>query len=185
VRIVLCPRWGGKGSSDWYPWLADRVELPVHVAELDRPDAPTIDGCVASLEAVVVDDLASTLLVGHSVGCQAILRYLASRRDDVRAPIFVAVAGWFSIDAPWDSIRPWLESPLDTARAEQRVARTRVLLSDDDPFTADWQASRDAWAARMGAEVEVHPGRRHFNAPEEPDVARAIAACIADLRLGP
>lgn len=34
----------------------------------------------------------------------------------------------------------------------------------------------------MGATVEIHAGRRHYNGAEEPDVARAIAGCVAELR---
>jgi len=54
-----------------------------------------------------------------------------------------------------------------------------VLLSDDDQFTADWEANRDAWITRLDADVRVVPGRQHFNAAQEPAVLAAIRDLVA------
>jgi predicted alpha/beta hydrolase family esterase len=177
MYLCIVPRWSGTSKDDWYPWL--ERELSDHTvidAPLSpSPDAPTIEACIASIEAAVDGlDLADTVLVGHSVGCQAQLRFLASRDPGTRVAGLVCVAGWWSVDEPWETIRPWIESPLD-ASAVRRVAPTiRVLLSDNDPFTSDHQASAAAWRERLGADVTIHAGAKHFNATEEPAVLEAL-----------
>lgn len=167
-RVVLVPRWSGTEESDWYPWL--RRHLQVEVVPLrPTPDAPEIAPCVAELMSRV-DDPSETLLIGHSVGCQVILRTLAELGRPANGVLLVA--GWWTVDAPWDSIRTWIETPLDTDRIV--ADRTHVLLSDDDPFTADYEKTRRLFEQRLGATTEVHPGAKHFNKAEEPAVLEAI-----------
>ncbi len=177
------PRWAGTADSDWYPWLRAELDVPVACARLlPTPQAPAIADCVAELATVAGrSNLEDTLLVGHSVGCQAVLRFVADLPEAVPVGAILCVAGWFAVDAPWDTIRPWMDTPLDDARIRAATPNLSVLLSDDDPFTADHEANTAAWRERLGAHVTVVAGARHFNAPREPDVLRAIERALAAL----
>lgn len=173
-RILLVPRWSGTAASDFYPWLARELapRLRLEVAPLrPEPGAPQIEACLEELAGL---DPARTLLVGHSVGCQVLMRALARVPDGGRAPALLCVAGWWTVDRPWDTLRPWITTPFDHARTAARCDRIEVLLSDDDPFTSDAEETRRRFIAALGAEVEVVPGRKHFNAAEEPAVLAAI-----------
>lgn len=182
-RIVIVPRWSGHARVDWYPWIREQLaDAPQHieVVELPRPSAPVIDECIAALGSALGTDLQalrSTLLVGHSVGCQALMRYLASlepgrseRSHHPGGPTLLCVAGWWAIDSPWPTIEPWISTPISLAPLRANTSRIVVLLSDDDPFTADWRANQLLWEERLGAQVEISQGGRHFNASEEPAV---------------
>lgn len=183
-RVRIVPRWGGGPERDFYPWLTRAAEdLPgrplgdVVALSMPAPDCPTIEGWVGRLnEALGADPAfaAGTLLVGHSVGCQAVLRYLAALPPGVRYAGVLLVAGWLWVDKPWETIRPWLDTPLDLAAARRATSKLVVLLSTDDPFTADHEANRRAWEERGGAEVVVVNGGKHFNAAEEPAVLDAL-----------
>jgi predicted alpha/beta hydrolase family esterase len=181
-RIAIMPRWSGHADSDWYPWFRARLaDIPgrVQMLELPNRDAPMIDECVASLRAALGDDAAalrSTVLIGHSVGCQALLRYLASLTDAHVGPVqLVCVAGWWVVDRPWPTIRPWIETPLELERVRALTdGRVSVVLSDDDPFTADWQANAALWRERLGARIIEAPSGRHFNDPEVPIVLALV-----------
>lgn len=191
-RLCIVPRWSGTQSSEWYPWL--RAQPSVRTAfgevlgpEIDNPDTPTIDAWVASITAACGSDAAMlerTCFIGHSVGCQAVMRYLASLPAGVRVAGCLLVAAWWTLDRPWDTIRPWMypvdspqAPPLDLAHVRAACSRIVVLISDDDPFTADWQRTRVAWQERVGADVRVIPGARHFNSSASP----AVLAALADL----
>jgi len=176
-RILLVPRWSGTAASDFYPWLARELasrapHVQLEVAPLrPAPDRPEIEACLEELAGLAP---ARTLLVGHSVGCQVLLRALARLPGDARAPALVCVAGWWTVDRPWDTLRPWIEVPFDHERTAARCARIEVLLSDDDPFTRDAAETRRRFVEALGAEVQIVPGRQHFNAPEEPAVLTAV-----------
>jgi hypothetical protein len=177
-RLRIVPRWGGNPESDFYPWLARALAerspaafSDVRALAMPNPSLPTIDGWVGRLSTELDSATApETVLLAHSVGCQALLRYLASLPDGVKYRGALLVAGWLWIDKPWDSIRPWLETSPDLARARAAVGEIVVLLSDNDPFTADFEANKRAWEERARARVVVVPGAKHFNAPEEPAV---------------
>lgn len=176
-RILLVPRWAGTAASDCYPWLAREVarrapHVGFEVAPLlPAPDRPEIEACLAPLADLAP---ARSLLVGHSVGCQVLLRALARLPDGVRAPALLCIAGWWTVDRPWDTLRPWIETPFDRSRAAARCGRIEVLLSDDDPYTSDTGETRRRFVEELGAAVRITPGRRHFNDPEEPAVLEAV-----------
>jgi predicted alpha/beta hydrolase family esterase len=184
-RLLVIPRWGGGPASDWYPWLAAElggIESPpfdrVEVAAMPDPDLPTVAAWVARVRMVLGDDpvaLRRTVVAGHSVGCQAVLRALAELPDGARVDGVLCVAGWFWVDEPWASLRPWLETPLDLDRT-RRAAGDRVVavLSDDDPFTSHWRANAAAWAARLGATTVMVPGAGHFNGRQYPPIRQTL-----------
>ena len=184
-RLVVVPRWGGGPASDWYPWLAaelDGLDPPpfdtVEVAAMPDPDLPTVAAWVARVREALGEDaeaLRRTVVAGHSVGCQAVLRALAELPDAARVSGVLCVAGWFWVDEPWDTLRPWLETPLDLGRA-RRAAGDRVVavLSDDDPFTSDWRANAAAWASKLGAATVVVPGAGHFNGRQYPPIRQSL-----------
>ena len=66
---------------------------------------------------------------------------------------------------------------MDLWIAFQRLRSSRrfvVLLSDNDPFTSDFRENGRLWTERLGAEVVLVPGARHFNASQEPAVLDAL-----------
>lgn len=184
-RLVVVPRWGGGPASDWYPWLAaelGRIDPPpfarVEAATMPDPDLPTVTAWVARVREVLGEDpetLSHTVVAGHSVGCQAALRALAELPDGVRVGGLLCVAGWFWVDEPWETLRPWLETPLDLDRARRAGGgRVVAVLSDDDPFTSDWRANAAAWESRLGAVTVVVPDAGHFNGRQYPPIRQSL-----------
>jgi hypothetical protein len=85
------------------------------------------------------------------------------------------VAGWFWTDAPWESLLPWIETPINLARSRAAAGQQiRVLISDNDRHTSDWQANRSAWQDRLGAAVEIVPGANHFNGEQYPIILQSL-----------
>lgn len=200
-QLCIVPRWGGTSVSEWYPWLCEQTEVRQRFDSIVRPDievpgTPTIDAWVASLTAACgsgrdtasAEDLARTVFIGHSVGCQAVLRYLGSLPAGVTTAGCLLVAGWWTVDEPWETLLPWSYPPevaeaaaganavpeLDLDHVRAASGRFVVLISDNDPFTSDWQATKAAWQERLGATVRVIPGAKHFNATEAPTVLEAL-----------
>lgn len=184
VSVYIVPRWSGTPSSDWYPWLSKRLAEAGHVTRaLDLPDpsCPRIESWSRGIADALGTDAAAleaTYVIGHSVGCQAVLHALAGLPDGLRIAGVLMVAGWFDVDEPWETIRPWLEASPDCARARGVARRRHVLLSDDDPFTADFAKTRSAWEDKLGASVTVRAGGKHFNSAEEPAVLAAAQALL-------
>jgi serine hydrolase len=189
MRAVIVP--GGDSEPDfaWYAYLSERVRSGAVPGLVDaafaplRPSAghPEIEESVASIQSVVGDAPGSAVLVGHSLGARAVLHYLAGLPPGRDASGFLAVAGWWEHDDTAPELVPWIEQPVDLHRARAAVRHTRVLISDDDPFTPDWERNERLWIERMGAEVAVRPGGKHFNGAHEAAVLINLAALAMDV----
>lgn len=186
-RILIVPRWSGTPASDCYPWLisrlsAERPGLDARALAMPDPGTPRIDSWPQALLAAAGEDreaLRRTLLVGHSVGCQTVLRALAALPDGASVGGVLLIAAWFTVDKPWETILPWMQIDYDLALARSRTPWIDVLLSDNDPFTADFGRSAADFRERAGASVTVVPGAKHFNAAEEPAVLAAVLARLS------
>lgn len=181
------PRWGGSPGSDFYPWLVATLTpaWEVVVCDLPEPGTPRQDTWPPAICAALGSEreaLARTFVLAHSVGCQASLHALATLPDGSRVAGMLAVAGWWTVDRPWPTILPWQDNLADLERVRAAALRISVLLSDDDPFTADFAGNAALWRARLAAEVTVTTGGKHFNGREEPAVLAALRRLTAGER---
>ena len=200
-RLCIVPRWGANQAMEWYDWLCATDVVRDSFSAVIRPDAadwqaPTVDSWTTALHSACGGDpdaLANTWFIAHSVGCQGVVRYLASLPAGVTVARCLLVAGWWELDEPWDSIRPWVytgepdaapgagasEPIIDLARVRAACSDIHTLISDDDPFTSDWQKTRRDWQTRVNARVQVIPGAKHFNGESAPAVRDALIDMIA------
>ena len=190
-HIYVVPRWGGSPADDWYPWLKrelealteDGCDYQVHLLDMPAWDVPVIEKAINYLgEVLPVEKLNQDVyFVGHSVGCLAILHFLAqvSAKHAEKAPQVggvVCVAGWFSVDSPWQDILNWMHAPIDYEAARQLIPADNlvVLLSDDDPYTSEYQENERLWVERLRSRVNILEGRQHFSSQLDPDVLYSI-----------
>ncbi|HEX8350625.1 MAG TPA: alpha/beta hydrolase [Hymenobacter sp.] len=191
-HIYVVPRWGGDPTNDWYPWLKRELEAAsaeaawdyqVHLLAMPAWDVPVTGRAIEYLRQVLpADQLHSQVyLVGHSVGCLAILHYLAQVATEYTATPpqiggVMCVAGWFSVDSPWQEILNWMHAPIDYEAARRLIPEDKlvVLLSDDDPYTSEYQENEKLWIERLHSRVQILPGRQHFSSQLDSDVLYAV-----------
>jgi uncharacterized protein len=183
-RLLVVPRWSGHADSDCYPWLRRRLVASGFGGELAAvallsPDAPDLAATVAAVRERLspADQAARTLVLGHSVGAQAVMRAMAELPEGAQVGAVLLMAAWWDVDRPWPTIVPWIETPFAWDRTRAAARRCVVLLSTNDPFTADAARTRRLFEERLGADVRVHDGAKHFNASEEP----AALAMVSEL----
>lgn len=178
MNVLIVPRWAGTPDADWYPWLVEELgarRVSARVVPMPEPDAPAIGPWLAALNGAV-EAPERTVLVGHSIGCQAILRYAAATGRPIGGAVLVAAWWWANVD--WVALKPWVSEPYDVAAARKAIAKATVLISDNDPYTPETEANRSAWEARLGAAVTVVPGAEHFNEDTAPAVLDAVLALL-------
>ena len=190
-HVYVVPRWAGSAQDDWYPWLKRQLEASpdtkaqyeVQLLNMPAWDLPTIEQANDYLAQVLPPAQLNedVFLVGHSVGCLAILHYLAqvaARHPDAVPQVggVLCVAGWFSVDSPWQDILNWIHAPIDYEAARRLIPASKltVLLSDDDPYTSGFQENEQLWVERLNSNVSILPGRQHFSSQLDSDILDAI-----------
>jgi len=103
---------------------------------MPHPENPTIEDWVRHLSSVVGEPDENTYLVGHSIGCQTILRYIERLQKSVGG--VVCVAGFFRLlhlatDEEKKIAKPWLETPLNYNKIKQNSGKIVAIFSDNDP----------------------------------------------------
>src|SRR3989338_4635783 len=120
-RIFIIHRWDGSPTSDWNPWLKEKLEaegFEIHVPAMPETANPRIETWVPALAKAVEEADTQTYFIGHSIACQAILRYLEQLPLEKKIGGVVFVAPWLVLkglegEEEKAIVKPWLETPID------------------------------------------------------------------------
>lgn len=181
--IYLIPRWAGNAHSDWYDWavlqIKAKYDIDIHCLELPDWNEPSPEKSLKYLSENITELNKQCYFIGHSVGCQAILHFLNSQTINTKIGGFLFLAGWFEVDKPWESLKPWLKTEaLDFSFISRMTNFKHILLSDDDPFTSDFQRNKTFWETNLNAVVKIASKGKHFNESIEPNVLTEIDEMI-------
>lgn len=168
-RAFIIHGWDGYPEEGWFPWLKtelEKREFTVEIPSMPHPDGPTIEDWVGHLAKLVGEPDEQTYLIGHSMGCQTILRYLASL-EDKRVGGAVLVAGFFEL-VPLKTkeekriVRPWLEAPIDFDKVKAATSNITVILSDNDEWVP-LEHNKELFEQCLSPKIIVEHGRGHFS----------------------
>jgi hypothetical protein len=170
-KVYLIHGWGGSSKGDWFVWL--KIELEnrrYNVISPDMPDTfkPRIKNWVGHLKKIVKNPNKDTYFVGHSIGCQTIMRYLEQLDKDAKIGGVVFVAGWFNLsDETWDDIYTreiadeWLNTQIDFDKIKKHTNKFIAIFSDDDPYVP--LSDKELFKKRLNAEIIVEHNKEHFS----------------------
>lgn len=178
-RIFIIHRWDGSPSKDWLPWVKAEMEkkgFEVIVPEMPNAEEPKIEEWVPFLAKLVNDVDENTFFIGHSIGCQTIMRYLESSYPKKVGGI-IFVAPWFNLinleDEESKAIaRPWLETSIDLEKVRSATDNITVFMSDNDPFVP--LSDKEIFQEKLGAKVIVEKNKGHFNQKTFPEIIETI-----------
>ena len=165
-RVFIVHRWSGGANDDWRPWLKDNLEsFGYQVFNLIMPDThtPVIEKWVSHLAKEVGTPDEETFFVGHSIGCQTILRYLEMIDIKVGGAFFVA--GWFDLiniedEESREIARPWIENKIDLEKVKNILSKSFLFISDNDPYDC-FELNKERFG-EINSEIIVLPGAGHI-----------------------
>jgi len=191
-RVFIIHGYLSYPEEAWLPWLKaelDRRGYAVSLPAMPHPDHPTIGEWIAFISQLVGEPDRHTTLVGHSMGCQAVLRYLETlgfAGKSVKRTVLVA-GGFPPGLSPEEAdrrtggnatLRPWFTLPADAKKIKAAAGRCTVILSDNDPLIS-LAAAQAGFRATLDPEIIVDPGKGHFNEDDKlTELPSALAAVI-------
>jgi len=170
-RVILVHGWGGNPKEGWFSWLKSELEFKnfkVEAPVMPNTDAPEINSWVSKLSEVVGEPDGETYFVGHSIGCQTIMRYLANLPGDSKVGGAVFVAGFFNLkmqdhdEEDHDIAKPWLETPMDTDNIKKVCPKTIAIFSDNDPDVP--LSDKEIFSEKLSSKIIVEKKKGHFSA---------------------
>lgn len=168
-RMFIIHRWDGTPNSDWYPWLKRELEkkgFEAIVPEMPNTAEPKIDSWVAHLKKVVGKLNEDTYFIGHSIGCQTIMRYLEEENYNGKIAGLIFVAGWFKLGNLENEevkaiAKPWINTPIDFNKVKQKTNKIAVLLSSNDPY-GFVNENKKIFEEKLNAKVIIEKNKGHF-----------------------
>lgn len=168
-RVFIIHGWGGNPEEGWFPWLKTELEkrgFSVIIPAMPDTNNPKIETWIPFLSKLVGNTDQETYFVGHSVGCQTIIRYLQTLPEGAKIGGAVFVAGWYNLrnletEKEKRIAGPWVNEPRDDKKIREVVNKSVAIFSDNDPFViADNQRS---WKELVGSKVIVEHDKGHFS----------------------
>ena len=166
-RVFIIHGWDGSPQSCWLPWLKNKLEgkgFDVQVPSMPHPETPTITDWVSRLADIVGEPDENTYFVGHSIGCQTILRYIEQAQKPVGG--VVCVAGFFRLlhlatNEEKEIAKPWLETRLGYEKIKKLAGEIVAIFSDDDPDVD--LGDKELFEKYLGAKTFVEHQKGHFS----------------------
>lgn len=149
IYIVHC--WDGTKDDEWYPWLDKKIRNNNNeVIRFNMPDTANlnIESWVSELEKQVKRLDENTYFVGHSIGCQTIMRYL-EKTDVKKIGGILFVAPWLDLlpeavsdEESYNIAQHWINTPIDFEKIRSVTNKITCIFSDNDYFVSLGQEKR-------------------------------------------
>ncbi|MFA5130026.1 MAG: alpha/beta hydrolase [Patescibacteria group bacterium] len=170
-RVFIIHGWDGYPEEGIFPWLKKELQdrgLAVFNPSMPEPLHPKIHEWVSFLAQQIGVPDKDTILFGHSIGAQTILRYLESLNENERVGGAVFLAGWthltneaYETDEDAVIAKPWLETPLNWSKIKSRSNTFIGIFSDNDPVVPLSDAK--IFESELGAKIIIEHGKEHFS----------------------
>ena len=170
IYIVHC--WDGTKDDGWYPWLDDKISNENNeVIRFNMPNTahPKIEEWVAELDKQVNDLGEKTYFVGHSIGCQTIMRYLERKNID-RIGGMLFVAPWLDLlpeaindDESYNVAYPWIHTPIDFEKIKRITNKITCIFSNNDYFVS---LTEQVVFKKLNAKIVIVNDKGHISADD-------------------
>jgi len=167
-RVFIIHGWDGYPEEGWFPWLKSELEkrgFVVQVPAMPNPEEPKIETWIPFLSQLVGRPDENTFFVGHSIGCQTIIRYLQTLPEGAKIGGAVFVAGWYDLRnlKTGEEKRiagPWVNEPRDDKKIREAINHAIAIFSDNDPFVMP--ENQESWKDKVEAKIIVEHNAGHF-----------------------
>ncbi|MCX6769580.1 MAG: alpha/beta hydrolase [Candidatus Micrarchaeota archaeon] len=165
-RVIIIHGFQSEPMHGFRPWLKKELEargFEVSIPAMPNPNEPKVEEWVATIDREVGQTGDGCILLGHSLGCIAILRYL--ERADVKVRGVVLVAGFIgSLGGEFSILDEFVRAPVDAERVKKACKKIIAIFSDNDPYVPLEQAK--LIEKKLGAKTIVLHARGHFSSSD-------------------
>lgn len=181
-KAIIIHCWEGYPEYCWYPSVKKELEnkgFEVVVPVFPDTDLPKLDKWLPKLKEVIGEPDEDIYLIGHSIGCITILRYLESLSEGQKIGGAVFVAGYIG-NLGFDELKNFFTTSVNFEEIKKHCDKFVAIHSDNDPYVS--LEHGDTFKDKLNAELVIKHNMGHFSGEIEdeksctelPDVVEAI-----------
>ena len=161
-RAIIIHGWGASPLFGWKPWLRKELEQKdflVYAPQMPDTHHPNMDTWVRTLQETAGKTDADLYLIGHSLGCATILRYLETieRREKIGGAVLVAGP---AKSPGYPDLENFFIKPFDWAKIKSACKKFISIHSDNDPHIPLDHGR--IFEKELGVKLIIKKGMRHF-----------------------
>ncbi len=171
-RVFIIHGWGGNPNEGWFPWLKKELEkkqFVVSVPAMPTTDHPIINKWVPFLKKNVGTANEQTYFVGHSIGCQTILRYVTRLPPTTKIGGIVLVAPWVHLinqtDEEMQIAQPWIETPIPWEKVKKHITHIVSIFSDNDDCVP--LSDSAIFKKQLNTKIIIEHNKGHFSGSDD------------------
>ncbi len=184
-KFYIIHGWDGSPSEPMLAWIGEQLKrkgYEVHLPSMPDPGVPVIEAWVSRLIEIAGTPDSESYFIGHSMGCQTIMRFLETLPLETKVGGAVFIAGWLKLenlenDEVTAIAKPWLETSIDFEKVKSICPNLKVFLSDNEPFGCV-EENKKIFEEKLQADVVVLHNKGHFTkddgVTELPEALNAI-----------
>jgi predicted alpha/beta hydrolase family esterase len=171
-KVYLIHGWDGSPEEPMLQWIKNKLEernFKVIVPKMPNPSEPKINSWINKIRKVAGDLSEEDILIGHSVGCQAVLRYMETLKDKKVAKV-ILIAPWMYLDENTIKeegeevkkiAKPWVETPIDWKKVKIHCKEFIAIFSDNDPYVP--LSNTNLFKEKLNAKILILNNKGHFD----------------------
>lgn len=170
-RVFIIHGWDGNPREPMLYWLKEELEkknFDVTSPNMPHPETPEINSWVNKLNEITKNPDKDTYFIGHSIGCQTILRYLEKLDSNMKIGGVVLIAPFMHLDKKMleeegtlEIARPWIEKGIDFKKVLAHTNKYVCIFSDNDPFVS--LKEKDVFKDKLNAKIIIEHNKGHFD----------------------
>lgn len=166
-KVINIHGWEGYPEEGWRPWLKKELtKRDFEVINPAMPDTknPKLTKWLSHLEKVIKTPDKNIYLIGHSLGCITILRYLENLKDKQKIGGAVLIAG-FSENLKYSGYKneliSFFKTPINWNKVKEHCNKFVVIHSEDDPYVSIKHAH--ILRNNLNAKTILQKGMKHYS----------------------
>ncbi|HSE29350.1 MAG TPA: alpha/beta hydrolase [Candidatus Saccharimonadales bacterium] len=168
-HAIIVHGWKSKPESNWKPWLKKELEATgawnVDVPAMPNPEHPAASEWTEKLMQTVGRPTTNTYLIGHSLGCITILRYLETLSENEKVGGVIMIAGFGEKFSEYKGQHDtFFDHELDWTNIREHCDKFVAIHSDNDPFIKLDQM--DLFKNKLQAKGIVLHDKGHFGSED-------------------
>ena len=170
-KVYIIHGWAGSPNELVLTWIGQELTkkgYEVILPSMPHSEEPIIAEWVSYLENIVGIPDEDSYFVGHSIGCQTIMRYFETLPIGSKVGGALFIAGWFNLagleDEGEDMVaigKPWIETPIDFEKVKSVCPKMAVIISSNEPY-GYVEENKKTFIEKLDAEVIILEDRGHF-----------------------
>jgi hypothetical protein len=170
-KVYIIHGWEGSPDEPLLKWLASELSkdgFDIEVPVMPNTGSPVIKEWLSKIvEVAGTNPNQDCIFVGHSIGCQAILRYLEQLKGSEQVGGVILIAPWFYLsgletEEEKKIAEPWIKEPINTFNVLKHVPRGKMvaIFSDNDPYVPE--GNIEMFKDSFGTKIIIEKNMRHF-----------------------